>query len=1518
MLVKDVREGSEITISISGREAGLSPQSQTVTLDGNLKAAVEFRLEEKGRIVADLVDSLTSAPPAGRQGETLRGHYTLYSLDAEGQRKWVKHDNFHYLDGSSVYDKVKVEISAAGSYILDLWVNVPTGVLGVGSNWDYDVLYGSARVDVAENQIVELDSPIVLAKKGFFTGLENYLHALPDEAVPGSVINVRARYQNTGRSPQGNSVWVLDDSQLLLDIPKGTTLVENSVMLKGQPAEGYSVSPEGVLQVPVGYLDIGETGTVDCKLRVSPIIDPSTTALSITARMAFSYGAANNLDSIEAQEIIGSTSVGVPGITITAPAKLNNLKTTISGKAPAGSTVKIFDRNFPVGEAEASQGGLWKLNVTLPDFGDPARHLLQAETQHIGQILQSKEVLVEFDNTQPQITSFTMQQRDGRKISFSPGNGIARFPYVFRPSQMFLFSVEFNQPERVYDAKIRVGENFAVNLYRQNDGTFTGVTKLGFNNMPGPIYVSSKTMPAEDAFRQAAPSEEQLRMRLPLWASDYQVLPKVGTLNAQAMPDPFQGPVSSTERINVPELNNTEVEYARTMECGVNYTPDFAAMQFVQETGIPVYNFNFSHRPTLGGTEITLSGYIPLDKIRLENNEYAIASTDQVLYAASSVVWTHVKDVAKVGMDLYDYKGLAEWPWDAMDARDKLDALLEMSEDCSSGGNFYRDWIEGISTDMLIGDVSNGLLGIAGVVFAPVTFGGSVAMFGVSLAMSEAVDAKIDRSIENVKDAIGSDPDCRRENNDRDNDDDDGSKVADPAWIWDPSGYVYEVVPENRIEGVTATVFYLDEATGEWALWDAEWYEQENPLLTDSEGKYAWDVPPGLWKVSYQKQGYDTAYSNEMTVPPPRTEVNIPMESIASSSVLSIKPDAAGQYVEITFDKYMLTSTITTEMIKVSDNEGNDLAGSLEYTGTVQYEGRDVAQKVRFIPDNPLTAGQTYTIFVSQLVQSYNYTMMAGDVSAVIIPAVGEVRNPLVVSGDGEAGISWTDSESQMLSQIRIYQRMKGFDDDFGTPVEVNPGEESYTLRDLFNGAEYEIKLTSIDTSDIETVGVLLAAAPAAPEAPGQASKVQVTKGDGEIDLTWDDPADSELYKIGVLWKEAGCTVCSSSGGYHEVDKGVGGYTISGLQEGITYEISFISKMTSGQQSLPVVVTAELESTDSPGSGDSSGDSSGNSAGADIYSVKLGASGQKVTAFDQGIILDVAAGTFTHGAPLTITREEQGPVEQREMISMSDIYAIDTKGEWSQPGEINIGFDPQQLGSTDPRKLGIYRNDAGSWEYVGGIYDSETNRLAANITSAGSYAVFAYNKSFGDITGHWGRENVEILVSRHIVDGVSEHSFEPNRSITRAELTKLLVVMLSRNIERKIELLDPAVSSYNDVSPDAWYHTFVETATRLGLIQGNNGEFRPDDPVSRQEMAVMLAQALKLQVLGDKEGLYNDADRASSWAVGFITAVTEAQLMQGKGNNIFEPNEKSTRAEAAAVILQAMNREGLISKDCGG
>lgn len=209
LVFKNVAPGSEITISFSGKEGGLSPQSKTVVLDENLRASVEFRLAEKGRIVAGLLDAYTDEPPAGlRQGESLSGTYTLFEVDSDGQRKRINSRPFHYLAGSSVYDKLEVSVPDAGTYDLTISLNVHKATIGV-----YDVLYGSTRVDVPENQIVELSSPIILAKKGFFAGEENYLHALPGDAVPGGIINLRTVYKNTGKHPYGNSIWVLDDSQ---------------------------------------------------------------------------------------------------------------------------------------------------------------------------------------------------------------------------------------------------------------------------------------------------------------------------------------------------------------------------------------------------------------------------------------------------------------------------------------------------------------------------------------------------------------------------------------------------------------------------------------------------------------------------------------------------------------------------------------------------------------------------------------------------------------------------------------------------------------------------------------------------------------------------------------------------------------------------------------------------------------------------------------------------------------------------------------------------------------------------------------------------------------------------------------------------------------------------------------------------------------------------------------------------------------------------------------------------------
>ena len=109
-------------------------------------------------------------------------------------------------------------------------------------------------------------------------------------------------------------------------------------------------------------------------------------------------------------------------------------------------------------------------------------------------------------------------------------------------------------------------------------------------------------------------------------------------------------------------------------------------------------------------------------------------------------------------------------------------------------------------------------------------------------------------------------------------------------WIVDPSGYVYDNETQERLEDVTVTAYWIpyDESDAFWnnkpdsddygELWNAAEYNQENPMKTDDEGNYAWNVPEGWWRVKYEKADYETVWSDWMPVPPPQTEVNVGMK----------------------------------------------------------------------------------------------------------------------------------------------------------------------------------------------------------------------------------------------------------------------------------------------------------------------------------------------------------------------------------------------------------------------------------------------------------------------------------------------------------------------------------------------------------------------------------------------------------------------------------------------------------------
>lgn len=140
----------------------------------------------------------------------------------------------------------------------------------------------------------------------------------------------------------------------------------------------------------------------------------------------------------------------------------------------------------------------------------------------------------------------------------------------------------------------------------------------------------------------------------------------------------------------------------------------------------------------------------------------------------------------------------------------------------------------------------------------------------------------------------------------------------------DPSGYVCEAVPSNVLEGVTVTLYKQDD--DKEVQWNATYYDQTNPVTTNADGVYAWDVPEGQWKVKFEKESYKTACSDLLAVPPPQTDVNVSLVSEELPEIASISAYQKGVRVE--FSQYMDIESVK-EKLSVTTN-GNTITGSVE------------------------------------------------------------------------------------------------------------------------------------------------------------------------------------------------------------------------------------------------------------------------------------------------------------------------------------------------------------------------------------------------------------------------------------------------------------------------------------------------------------------------------------------------------------------------------------------------------------
>jgi len=1498
--------GDTVGICVHGVEAGLPSACREAIVGADNKADIEIRLENPG------------------------GQASFRAYDPDGEPLRVLNATLYDLDSNDVKDELLILDPERQQFYVPL-------ASGGNKRMTLRMLYtntaASVQFTAQPGGIVQLGD-IQLQPAGYFGGARNGLEAGADWTTPGGRVTLRAIYKNTVFETAQGAV-------MAIDLPKEVEFAPSTLVLNGKAAE--PTLSGRTLEIPIGDIAGLTEGSVQLQLKMAGGVDASR--ITIVGKMKY-----KDAQQKAQEQIFGTAVLSVTPVTLRAPKIVANPQFEVSGYAPAGSEVAVYDNGVAVGKAPVSPAGTWTLNVKL-DGSVEGKHQFTSEATVGGVRSSGERAVVTYDPNDPGLETVSMQQQQGRLVAFDPASGVAVFPYVVVPNRPFVFELKFRDVSRISDVYVQMGDSSA--RAQLVGGKYQAV--LPFTYSLGPVSVDYRKKPDVTEGPGEMPTEEEFRDRLPPAIADYDMEWKAGP--GEKTPDGSVMPAGTAAM--QAKLNGNMTSRITFRSVPVDYTPSDKELRQAQATGIAVYGFSMTKLVSDSEISVRVSGYVPMGAESLTagmNRSYGITALAAEKVALVSMEF--VLNATNWGLTIRDWiQGVSDGADpDSFEARAR-DALERAKQICDPAAReYYVDFAKEVVADMLMHNMIKYELGMASYFVFPGGFIGVgvwAASYYIGLKLDEVANnelTELEDHLRNYNSEL-----CKIKKKPID-------PVAEPKYIWDPSGYVYEGLPSNRVEGATATVLEKDGASGEWNVWDAAWYGQTNPLTTDARGQYGWDVPEGKWMVKYEKDGYVTAYSDVLDVPPPQLEVNVPLVSYAAPRAERAKAAPGGAYVDVYFSKPIDEASLQPDAVTVASESGGDapVPGTLQAVNPVWENGQRLSSVIRFTPAEPLADG-TYQVAVSEQIASYaGVPAEAGAALTVRVarsddtpPA--EAANMTVGVTLGKATVLWSEPADDDYAKARIRWKKAG-DAAYGAPIEAGKGTEWAQISGLPASSGYEFKVTTVDESGNESSGVTAGWTSAADwQAPLPVTDLKVVSvTDRKIALSWHDPtsASGDLAKLRLSWAKSDQPDALQEG---EALPGAESFTISGLAPATEYTVSIVAVDRSGNASSGTFTQIRTKSA-SIGDNGAGGGSIHDDPPADSAKetkVQIDAGGGSFPAFDGWLVLTAEPGAYPAASILTLKRGAAADLPLAAGYTwMSDSLEIAGADEAApgKPLRLSLRLDPAIVGKADPRKLGLYKLDPAAktgWTYVGGVLEKEAFRLTAAVPSYGTYAVLLYEHSFADLTAHWSSGEVAVLVSRHLVDGVSADRFEPNRPITRAEVTKLLVSAMEQGntaaIAADVAITGQGAASglsggesgqtvpmtaFLDVPSGAWYAAYVRKAAAAGLVYGDNGRFRPNDPVTREELAALLQRFAEMQGFAEVQGSgsaspaeeasaldrFADARNVSAWARKAVTLAVRQRWMQGMTETELKPLGQASRAQAASLLLRVLTSLGAIEQ----
>lgn len=177
--------------------------------------------------------------------------------------------------------------------------------------------------------------------------------------------------------------------------------------------------------------------------------------------------------------------------------------------------------------------------------------------------------------------------------------------------------------------------------------------------------------------------------------------------------------------------------------------------------------------------------------------------------------------------------------------------------------------------------------------------------------------------------------------------------------------------------------------------------------------------------------------------------------------------------------------------------------------------------------------------------------------------------------------------------------------------------------------------------------------------------------------------------------------------------------------------------------------------------------------------------------------------------------------------------------------------------------------------------------------------------TLSDIKGHWAETYINKAVKQGIVTGYPDGKFRPDAAVSRAEFVTMVNKALGNN--------GSATVTFKDVPSFEWYYQGVAKAVAAAYTGGyDDGTFRPDAKISRQEAAVMISRIVPTYGYTASLSKFKDGAKVASWAATAVSKVNGKGYIGAYDDGLLHPEDSLTRAQTAKIITEMIDKENIV------